>query len=72
MGEQFGQWYKEQGEYVLGGLVGLVTLDLFMFLMHLMIERTTEGYGLTTLVISTGFLLVAWFERLYSQQDSAH
>lgn len=72
MGAQSGQWYKEQGEYVLGGLFGLVTLDLFMFLMHVMIERTTEGYGLTSLVISTGLLLVAWFERLYSQQDATH
>lgn len=70
MGEQLGQWYKEQGEYITGGLFALVVLDLFMFLTHCLIERTAEGYGLTTLVISTGFFLVAAFERLYSQQEA--
>lgn len=69
MGEQFGAWYKEQGEYIVGGLFAIVVLDLFMFLTHCFIERTTEGYGLTTLLISTGFLLVAYFERLYAQQE---
>lgn len=69
MGEQLGQWYKEQGEYITGGLFALVVLDLFMFFTHCLIERTTEGYGLMTLVISTGLFLVAYFERLYSQQE---
>lgn len=70
MGEQFAAWYKEQGEYITGGLFALVVLDLFMFLSHCLIERTAEGYGLTTLLISTAFLLIAYFERLYAHQDA--
>lgn len=70
MGEGLAAWYKDNGEYILGGLFGLVVLDLFMFLVHCLIERSTEGYGLTTLVISTGFMLVAYFEKLYSEQEA--
>ncbi len=70
MGEGLAAWYKDNGEYVLGAFFGLVMLDLFMFLMHCLIERTTEGYGLTTLIITTGFLMVAYFEKLYSEQEA--
>ncbi|MDX1451308.1 MAG: hypothetical protein R3183_02040 [Oleiphilaceae bacterium] len=70
MGEGLAAWYKNNGEYILGGLFGLVVLDLFMFLVHCLVERTTEGYGLTTLIISIGFLMVAYFEKLYSEQEA--
>jgi len=62
-------WYKEQGEYVLGALFGLVTLDIFMFLIHCITQRTTEGYNLTTLVISGAFFAIAYFEYAYSHQE---
>ena len=70
MGERMAIWYNEQGEYVLGGLFGLVTLDLFMFFVHCLTERTTSGYGLTSLFIASSFLAVAYFEKLYSQQEA--
>ena len=72
MGDQLAQWYKEQGEYITGGLFGLVTLDIFMFLVHCLTERTTEGYGLTSLVIVLGLYIVASVERLYGQQEAEH
>ncbi len=72
MGDQMAAWYKENGEYITGGLFGLVVLDIFMFLVHCLIERTTEGYNLTTLIITVGFLMVALFEKLYSEQEEAH
>ena len=69
MGEQFATWYKEQGEYITGALFALIVLDIFMFLMHCITERTADGYGLTTLIITLSVGLVAWVERLYSQQE---
>jgi len=72
MGEQLANWYKEQGEYITGGLFALVTLDIFMFLVHCITEKTTEGYGLTTLIITIGLYIVAAVERLYSQQEAHH
>ena len=72
MGEQLAVWYREQGEYLLGALFGLFTLDLFMFLAHCVTERTTDGYGLTTLLISLSFLMVAYLERLYMNQAEGH
>ena len=70
MGEQLAVWYKDQGEYLLGALFGLATLDLFMFIAHCITERTTDGYGLTTFIISLSFFMVAYFERLYSNQEA--
>ena len=72
MGEQLASWYKEQGEYVTGAIFGLIALDIFMFLVHCITERTVEGYGLSTLVITIGIGLVAGVERLYSQQEAEH
>jgi len=72
MSQQLAAWYKDKGEYVTGALFGLVSLDLFMFFVHCIIEGTTEGYGLTTFVISSGFLSVAAIERMYTQQDEHH
>ena len=69
MGEQFATWYKEQGEYVTGALFGLITLDLFMFLMYCITERTSEGYGLGTLLITACIGFLAWAEKLYSEQE---
>ncbi|KZY93056.1 hypothetical protein A3744_13725 [Oleiphilus sp. HI0073] len=72
MGEQFANWYKEQGEYITGGLFALIVLDIFMFLMHCITEKTTEGYGLMTLVIALSIGALAWIEKLYSQQEESH
>ena len=72
MGEQLALWYREQGEYVTGALFGLVALDIFMFLVHCIIEQTAAGYSLTTLVITLGLFFVAYVERLYGEQEAAH
>lgn len=72
MGEQLANWFNTQGEYVTGALFGLLTLDVFMFLVHCITERTTEGYGLTSLIIVLGLYMVASVERLYSQQEAEH
>jgi len=72
MGNQFAAWYRENSEYVTGAFFGLVVLDLFMFLVHCLIEQTTEGYNLMTLVISSGLLLVAYVEKLYAEQEADH
>lgn len=72
MSQQLAAWYQDQGEYVTGALFGLVSLDLFMFLVHCILERTTDGYNLTTLVITSSFFAVALIERLYSQQEDHH
>ena len=53
--------HKEQNEYITGAFFGLVTLDLFMFLTHCLIEGTTTGYSLSTLVITLPILLVIYF-----------
>jgi len=70
MGEQMAAWYKDNGEYITGGLFGLVALDVFMFLIHCLIERTTDGYNLMTLVITAGLLIVALCEKLYTEQEA--
>lgn len=72
MSEQLASWYKEQGEYVTGALFGLITLDLFMFLVHCITERSVSGYNTATLLILGGLFMVAAVERLYSQQEAAH
>lgn len=69
MGEQIAKWYKDQGEYITGGLFALILLDIFMFLMHCITEGTTEGYGLMSLVIVVSLGALAWVEKLYSQQE---
>lgn len=72
MSEQFANWYKEQGEYITGGLFALIVLDILMFLIHCITEKTTEGYGLMTLVIALSIGALAWIEKLYSQQEEFH
>jgi hypothetical protein len=72
MGEQLAAWFKDQGEYVTGALFGLITLDIFMFLVHIVSEGTTEGYGLTTLLITLGLGIVVGAEKLYMQQEAEH
>ncbi len=60
---------KAQNEYIAGAFFGLVTLDLFMFLTHCLINGTTTGYSLSTLVITLPILAVIYFQRLHAQQD---
>ena len=64
-------WYKSQPEYLVGALFGLVTLDLFMLLIHCITEKTISGYGLGTLAITIPIALVYYFQHLYSE-DEAH
>ena len=69
MGEQFAEWYKEQGEYITGAIFALIVLDIFMFLMHCITEGTTDGYGLSTLLITLCLGVVAGAEKLYAEQE---
>lgn len=62
-------WYKSQPEYLAGALFGLVTLDMFMLLIHCITEKTISGYGLGTLAITIPIALVYFFEHLYSQKE---
>ena len=62
-------WYKSQPEYLTGALFGLVTLDIFMLLIHCITERTISGYGLGALAITIPIALVYYFQHLYSQQE---
>jgi len=66
MSESFGAWYKEQGEYIVGGLFALVALDIFMFLSHCIAEQTTQGYSLVTLSVSVPVFLVAYLDHMYT------
>ncbi len=61
-------WYKSQPEYLTGALFGLVTLDVFMLLIHSIIEKTITGYSLGTLAITIPVALVYFFQHLYAQQ----
>lgn len=63
-------WYKSQPEYFAGALFGIVTLDLFMFLIHAITEKTLSGYGLGILAITIPIVIVWYCEHLYRQQDS--
>lgn len=62
-------WYKSQPEYFAGALFGLITLDLFMFLIHAITEKTVSGYGLGTLAITIPIVLVWYFQHLYAQHE---
>lgn len=64
--KKMGAWYKEQGEYVVGGLFALVALDIYMFLSHCITEQTAEGYGLMSLTISIPIFLVAYIDYSYT------
>lgn len=62
-------WYKSQTEYFTGALFGLITLDIFMFLIHCITEKSFSGYGLGTLAITLPITLVWYFQHLYSKQE---
>jgi len=69
MSEPHAAWYEGFEEYISGAFFGLVSLDLFMFLIHCLTERSAEGYSLSTLAVTVPLLLVWSFQRLYSQQE---
>jgi len=69
MSEQTAELPISQNEYIAGAFFGLVTLDLFMFLTHCLLNGTTTGYDLSTIVITLPILLVIYFQRLHSHQD---
>lgn len=62
-------WFQTNSEYFSGALFGLITLDLFMLLMHGLVERSIESYSLGTLGITVPIMLVWAFEKLYKNQD---
>ncbi|ARU58630.1 MAG: hypothetical protein MI864_28240 [Pseudomonadales bacterium] len=57
-------------DYIQGGIIGLLFIDIAMFLTHCAIEGTMEGYSLFT----TGLLVIAaalfFVENLYQHQAS--
>lgn len=63
-------WYKAQSEYFTGALFGLITLDLFMLLIHCITEQSLSGYGLGTLAITIPISLVWYFQHLYTEQEA--
>ena len=65
---QQSSWSSQYGDYISGALFGLITLDLFMLLIHGLIERSISGYSLGTLGITVPLMLVWVFERLYSRE----
>jgi hypothetical protein len=69
MSEPQTTWRDEYGDYISGAFFGLVTLDIFMLLIHCMTEQTIEGYSLSTLAISFPLVLAWSFERLYAQHS---
>lgn len=69
MSEQSVDLPISQNEYIAGAFFGLVTLDIFMFLSHCLLNGTATGYSLSTIVITLPILLVIYFQRLHSNQD---
>jgi len=65
-------WYKTQPEYLTGALFGLITLDLFMLLIHCITEKSFSGYGLGSLAITLPIALVWYVQHIYAQQEHAH
>jgi len=72
MSEPHTAWYDGAEEYISGAFFGLVTLDIFMFLIHCLTERTADGYSLSTLAITVPLLLVWCFQRLYVKEQEQH
>lgn len=62
-------WYKTQPEYLIGALFGLVTLDIFMFLIHCITEKSISGYGLGSLAITIPISIVWYCQHLHAQQN---
>ena len=71
MEKQTSGWLDEFGDYISGGLTALLCLDLGMFFIHIMLERTTEGYGLSTLPFIIVALVLFHIERMYRKQTTA-
>lgn len=69
MNTETAPWYKTQPEYFTGALFGLITLDIFMLLIHCITQKTIMGYGLGTLAITIPIALVYLFQHLYAQQE---
>lgn len=65
-------WFSRYSDYLLGGLFGLISLDLFLFLMHCISEKTISGYGLSSLVITLALAILVAIERLYATQAPYH
>lgn len=65
-------WFSRYSDYLLGGLFGLISLDLFLFLMHCISEKTLSGYGLSSLVITLALAILVAIERLYAAQTLEH
>ncbi len=61
-------WHQEYGDYISGALFGLITLDVFMLLIHGMVERSVSDYGFGTLSITVPIMLVWVFERMYTRE----
>jgi len=68
MEKQTSGWLDEFGDYISGGLTALLCLDLGMFLIHIILERTTEGYSLSTLPFIIVALVLFHIERMYRKQ----
>jgi len=62
-------WYKSYEDYISGAFFGLVSLDIFMFLVHCLTTRSPNDYSLATLAVSIPLLLVWSFERLYTAKE---
>ena len=68
MEKQTSGWLDEFGDYISGGLTALLCLDLGMFFIHIILERTTEGYSLSTLPFIVVALVLFHIERMYRKQ----
>lgn len=65
-------WIESYKDYLSGGLFALLILDLGMFVVHLMLERTASGYSLFSLVFIVAALALFHIEKLYTEQDESH
>lgn len=63
------RWYEDFSDYISGALFGLITLDLFMLLIHGISKQSVAGYSMGTLAITIPIMLVWCFERLYAKQE---
>lgn len=71
MEKQTLSWLDEFGDYISGGLTALLCLDLAMFVIHLILEHTTEGYSLSSLPFILVALALFHIERMYRKQTAA-
>mgnify|MGYP000002889070 CR=1 FL=1 len=71
MEKQTSGWLDEFGDYISGGLTALLCLDLAMFFIHIILERTTDGYSLSTLPFIIVALVLFHIERMYRKQTAS-